>query len=493
VGVYLFNKLRDYNFLAVLLCFGLFGCATAEQVRNDYSKLHSENLISEENIYGDGFAALNDLPIPSKFRASNPNYMHCDEKRWDLINQHPAEIRRACAKILDSNNVINVVKNLINAPIKLSNGTEIHPAKKYSKYHEMEVEIIVNNFTRDYGSFPPTMSTYVDATIILRSEKDGFEVSGNGSKAISNVRLGTLLTAEAYGRVAYLLALNGALYKSLGNAYSNLPENINHYLVAGKGSEDADNSSNIPEIANAGDNGTEVPDNETNPQASSGSGFFVSKMGHVVTNAHVVNDCSKLTIGDNANNQTSVELISTDKRNDLALLKPSTLSMTSKETKSLISKLEIRLVPLAGDGLLRSNDVELGEKVMVAGYPYGDMYSNTIKVTRGIVSAVRGMGDDSGQFQMDAAAQAGNSGGPIYDESGNIVGVVVAQLNKLQVAKAMGSLPENVNFGIKASTVRQFLTSSGLPTKWSEREDILSTKELAKTAQQQTLMVMCLQ
>ena len=67
------------------------------------------------------------------------------------------------------------------------------------------------------------------------------------------------------------------------------------------------------------------------------------------------------------------------------------------------------------------------------------------------------------------------------------VSSLVAQLNKLKMAKAIGSLPENVNFGIKASTVRQFLTSIGLPTKWSSR----STKELAKIAKKQTLMVMC--
>ncbi len=140
---------------------------------------------------------------------------------------------------------------------------------------------------------------------------------------------------------------------------------------------------------------------------------------------------------------------------------------------------------------MRSDDIELGEKVLVAGYPYGDIFSNTIKVTGGMVSAVKGMGDDSGQFQMDAAVQPGSSGGPIYDENGNIVGVVVAQLNKLKVAKAIGSMPENVNFGIKASTVRQFMTSAGLPTKWSIRTERQSTKELAKIAKNQTVMVVC--
>ena len=117
--------------------------------------------------------------------------------------------------------------------------------------------------------------------------------------------------------------------------------------------------------------------------------------------------------------------------------------------------------------------------------------SDTIKVTKGIVSANRGVGDDAGQFQLDAAVQPGNSGGPIYDSSGNIVGVVVAQLNKMKFAKKAGSLPENVNFGIKASTVKQFLTSSGLVTKWSKRSKSMSTRELAKIARLQTVMVMC--
>jgi hypothetical protein len=229
----------------------------------------------------------------------------------------------------------------------------------------------------------------------------------------------------------------------------------------------------------------------TRKSGSTGSGFFVSKLGHIITNAHVVRGCSSITVGDNAKKQVATILLETDKRNDLALLKISNTQMASVETKSLISKLGLKLVPTASEGLLRSDDVELGEDVLVSGYPYGEIYSDTIKVTKGIVSANKGIGDDTGQFQMDAAVQPGNSGGPIYDENGNIVGVVVAQLNKLKFVKAIGSLPENVNFGIKASTVRQFLTSSGLPTKWSQRTHSMSTKELAKIAKNQTVMVVC--
>ena len=228
---------------------------------------------------------------------------------------------------------------------------------------------------------------------------------------------------------------------------------------------------------------------EPSPQSGTGSGFFVSKMGHVITNAHVVKGCKKLTVGDNANKQVPAEVINTDTSNDLALLKLFSLEMASAESKSLIQKLSIAVVPLASKGLLRSDDVRLGEKILVAGYPFGDAFSSAIKVTTGVVSSTRGVGDDSGQFQLDAAVQPGNSGGPIYDSDGNIVGVVISQLNK----KTFGGLVENVNFGIKASTVRQFLVSSGLSSKKADQATEKSTEQLAEIAQNQALMVMCLQ
>ena len=130
---------------------------------------------------------------------------------------------------------------------------------------------------------------------------------------------------------------------------------------------------------------------------------------------------------------------------------------------------------------------------MVAGYPYGIRFSSSLKVTSGIVSSERGIFDDTSQFQLDAAVQPGNSGGPIYDSGGNIVGVVIAQLDKRRMFQEIGSLPENVNFGIKASTVRQFLLSNRLLVKKSERTEEKSSQQIAEIAQNQALMVMCLQ
>ena len=231
-------------------------------------------------------------------------------------------------------------------------------------------------------------------------------------------------------------------------------------------------------------------------KGGTGSGFFISKLGHIITNQHVVDKCKKITIGDNIDKQVTAKLLEIDKENDLALLRTSSLELASKETKSLIKKLStqklgIEIVPLATAGLMRSKDVELGEDIVVAGFPYGHIFSKDIKVTFGNVNSTKGVGDNSSQFQIQAPVQIGNSGGPIYDKHGNIVGVVVAQLDKLKMAKTIGSLPENVNFGIKASTVKQFLNSSGLPTKWAARDKEISNKEISKIASKQTVMVVC--
>ena len=193
----------------------------------------------------------------------------------------------------------------------------------------------------------------------------------------------------------------------------------------------------------------------------------------------------------NANKQVPAEVVNTDRSNDLALLKLSTLEMASAESQSLIQKLGIVVVPLASKGLLRSEDVKLGEKVLVAGYPFGELFSNTIKVTSGIVSATRGAGDDSGQFQLDAAVQPGNSGGPILNSKGGVVGITVSGLGA-KFAELADTLPQNINFGIKVGVLKDILTEQGI--KYSEGNEFWfdsSEEKIADLSRQSSVLINC--
>jgi serine protease Do len=78
------------------------------------------------------------------------------------------------------------------------------------------------------------------------------------------------------------------------------------------------------------------------------------------------------------------------------------------------------------------------------------------------VTALAGIGSNFSNIQIDAALQPGNSGGPILDDKGNVVGVAVARLDKVKTLKKLGSLPENTNFGIKTSVVRSILESRNI-------------------------------
>ena len=214
-----------------------------------------------------------------------------------------------------------------------------------------------------------------------------------------------------------------------------------------------------------------------------GSGFYVSKFRHIVTNQHVVNQCKKITVGDSMTTQIPANLIASDRRNDLAILQTISVESASAETKSLLQKLSIEIMPLATGGLMRYDDVVGGEEIFVAGFPLGNMVSDQMKLTDGIVSATKGLENDVNQFEISSVVRKGNSGGPIYDSKGNIVGVVVERFNVNNL--------ENVNFAIKGSAVKRFLSTHNVSTKWSNRQDDMSTKDIYKIASKQTVMVVC--
>ncbi len=214
-----------------------------------------------------------------------------------------------------------------------------------------------------------------------------------------------------------------------------------------------------------------------------GSGFYVSKFRHIVTNQHVVNQCKKITVGDGINTQIPADLIASDKKNDLAILQTISMEMASADTKSFVQKLSIQVVPILSGGLMRSEDVVGGEQIYIAGYPLGNMVSDQMKLGDGIVSATKGMDNDVSQFIVSSDIKRGNSGGPVYDSKGNVVGVAVSRLNVNRT--------DTINFAIKGSTVKQFLSAHNVPTKWSNRQENITTQDLYKIASKQTVMVVC--
>ena len=215
------------------------------------------------------------------------------------------------------------------------------------------------------------------------------------------------------------------------------------------------------------------------PSNEIGSGFYVSKFRHVVTNQHVVNECKKITVGDSINTQIPADLIASDKKNDLAILQTVSMEMASTDTKSFVQKLSIQVVPVLSGGLMRSEDVVGGEQIYIAGYPLGNMVSDQMKLGDGIVSATKGMDNDVSQFIVSSDIKRGNSGGPVYDSKGNVVGVAVSRLNVNRT--------DTINFAIKGSTVKQFLSAHNVPTKWSNRQENITTQDLYKIASKQTV------
>jgi hypothetical protein len=209
-------------------------------------------------------------------------------------------------------------------------------------------------------------------------------------------------------------------------------------------------------------------DNKTYKVAS-GSGFYVSSFGHIITNNHVIDGCENMKLISKGR-IIDTRVIANDPSNDLALLK-------AQEPSSTFFSINI-------------NQVEELQDVIVAGFPFGETVSSSIKFTQGIVSSLSGVGNNYSQIQIDAALQPGNSGGPIIDEMGNIVGVAVAKLNLKKIMDDYGVVPENTNFGIKASAVSNLMLGNSLTIK-APNFSKMTKSQLVKLAKEATVHLTC--
>jgi S1-C subfamily serine protease len=200
---------------------------------------------------------------------------------------------------------------------------------------------------------------------------------------------------------------------------------------------------------------------------STGSGFFVSPKGDVLTNAHVVSGCRQLRVAG-----ATAKLTAIASGNDLALIATGT-----KPTEIAMFK--------------EGRGARLGDEVVVAGYPLRGILSSGLNVTTGTVSALSGLGNDTNTMQITAPVQPGNSGGPLLNASGHVIGVVVAKLDAIKLAKVTGDIPQNVNFAIHGGVARAFLDARGVAYQTARSIQRIATNRISDRAKRFTVVVEC--
>lgn len=173
---------------------------------------------------------------------------------------------------------------------------------------------------------------------------------------------------------------------------------------------------------------------------NTGTGFFVSKDGYIITNYHVVDGTKQIVVVTNDNKILTAKYVKGDPSNDIALLKVNT---TSKPLKVISDK-----------------SLAKGETVFTLGYPMVDIQGQEQKATSGRINALSGIQGDIRFVQIDVPLQPGNSGGPLINNKGNVVGVVTMTLDEVYVLKEKGKIPQNVNYAVKSDYIKPLISSS---------------------------------
>jgi serine protease Do len=134
----------------------------------------------------------------------------------------------------------------------------------------------------------------------------------------------------------------------------------------------------------------------------------------------------------------SADLVVKDVANDLAIIRVS----DSAKLADLCRELPFEL--------MTAKDVALGQTVSTIGYPLSPLLGPNPKFSEGVISSKSGLQDDLRWFQISAAIQPGSSGSPLFDDRGNVVGIVVASLDAAKAFQLTNAIPQNVNWAIKS-------------------------------------------
>lgn len=214
-------------------------------------------------------------------------------------------------------------------------------------------------------------------------------------------------------------------------------------------------------LGTGGFNDSQSPKSIDKKGKSSGTGFIISDNGHILTNSHVVRGTTEIEVELNGS-KFPAKILEEDKHNDIALLK------IEKNNTSFIN--------------LNQNNIKKGTTVCALGYPLVNLQGKELKATFGNVNSLSGFKGDPRYYQMDSAIQPGNSGGPLLDKSGNVIGIVTAKLTQMASLKTSGSFNQNVNYALKISYVIPLLKKHNIRVNASKISNISEEDMIEKTS-----------
>lgn len=213
----------------------------------------------------------------------------------------------------------------------------------------------------------------------------------------------------------------------------------------------------------------QAPKQSSKSSTNSGTGFFVTP-SQILTNNHVIDGCSEIFVQYPGFRANPAFVVIRDETNDLALL--------TSNMKSLgIAKFAI--------------GPRVGEQVATYGFPLSGLLSSSGNFTLGNITSMRGIRDDTRILQTSVPIQPGNSGGPLMNMSGSVIGIMEAELRATAMIAATDAVPQGVNFAIQSPIVLNFLSVEGIKPIFGGDSEKLDPADLAELAKQFTVQVLC--
>ena len=354
---------------------------------------------------------------------------------------------------------------------KAANGSAIEELSLISmRGHRSAARDLFNRLLRIDGVGPSAYSVFKDDWFVISDEHNGIGIYIATWFADNTVK-GFMLTWPSSRRDVYQ-----PIAAAMFNSFERIPGRVMDNARPAR-----DPAANRPprrsETAKLGTG--KAPQSQARPRAqddppptsndtkSTGTGFVVSAKGQILTNAHVVDGCAAPVIA----GKYPAKAVAVNDDVDLALLK-----VTGGRWDNIAK--------------FSPAPARLNSDVTVVGYPLYGLLGG-LNVTRGSVSSLTGLEGRLGEFQMSAAVQPGNSGGPVVDAFGAVVGVVRSKLDAIKVAESIGDIPQNINFAIRGETAKLFLLGSGVEFQVEDQDQRLAPADLADLASGFTVLIEC--